>query len=96
MACLEEKVTAGVSGAAVAGAGAGLIGSTATGPGFFAVAVGWLVACANFGLQLGKLAVCLENNGQPEMANVIRQKADAIEREIDDFKAWGQSLGAQF
>lgn len=96
MACLEEKVTAGISGAAVVGAGASLIGSTATGPAFFGVAVGWLAACANFGLQLHRLSVCLENNGQPEMASVIREKGDAIEREIDEFKAWAQSLGVQF
>jgi hypothetical protein len=95
MVCLDEKIGAGIAGTAVAGSGVGLIASTATGPGFFAVAVGWLGACAAYGFALGKLANCLEANGQPEMANYIRAKVNAIMREIDDFKAWATSIGAQ-
>lgn len=43
------------------GGGTGLIAPTATGPVFFAAA-GWLVAVAGYGVALGKLAVCLEQN----------------------------------
>lgn len=94
MACFEEKTTAGVVGTAVAAGGLGLTVSTATGPGFFAAAVGWLAGCASFGSALGKLALCLEANGQPEMATIIRAKADAIAKEINDFQAWARSIGA--
>src|SRR5688572_19347255 len=94
MACLTEKTTAGIAGAAVAGGGIALIASTATGPGFFGAAVAWLGACAGYGLALGKLALCLAANGQPEMAATIREKANAIMGEIDDFKDWARSVGA--
>ena len=43
---------------------------------------------------LGNLALCLAANGQPEMAATIREKANAILREIDDFRDWTQSVGA--
>jgi|EndMetStandDraft_5_1072996.scaffolds.fasta_scaffold13838_5 hypothetical protein len=94
MACLTEKATAGVAGTAVAGGGIALIASTATGPGFFGAAVAWLAACAGYGVALGNLALCLAANGQPEMAATIREKANAIMREIDDFRDWARSIGA--
>jgi hypothetical protein len=94
MACLTEKLTASVAGTAVAGGGIALIASTATGPGFFGAAVGWLATCAGYGVALGNLALCLAANGQPEMADTVREKANAIMREIDDFKDWARSLGA--
>lgn len=96
MACYDEKFTAGTVGVGVAAGGVALTASTATGPAFFAAAVAWLAACASFGNALGKLALCLEANGQPEMAALIRGKAEAIAREIDDFKGWARSLGANF
>ena len=94
MACMTQKMTAGVAGAAVAGGGIALIASTATGPGFFGAAVGWLGACAGYGLALGNLALCLAENGQPEMAATIRAKASAIMQEIDDFRDFARSVGA--
>lgn len=94
MACFNEKFTAGVAGSAFGGAGVGLVASTATGPAFFAAAVGWLVVCAKFGESLGKLALCLEANGQFEAAAIIRAKVDAILQEIEDFRTWGRSVGA--
>lgn len=94
MACIAEKIAAGAAGAAVTGSGIGLVASTATGPGFFGAALGWLGTCAGYGLALGKLALCLEANGFPEYANIIRAKADAIMNEIEQFKAWARSLGA--
>jgi len=94
MACLDEKIAAGLAGTGVAAGGVGLIASTATGPAFFAAALGWLGACAAYGVALGKLALCLAANGQPEMAALIRQKADAIENEIEQFREWARSLGA--
>ncbi len=94
MPCFDEKVTAGLAGAATTAVTIGVSASTATGPAFFAAAAGWLVACAGFANTLFKLILCLEANGQPEIAALIRSKADAIMREIDDFKAWARSLGA--
>lgn len=94
MACLTEKLTAGAAGTAVAGGGIALIASTATGPGFFGAAVGWLAACAGYGVALGKLALCLEANGQSDMAATIREKASAIMQQIDDFKEFARSVGA--
>ena len=94
MACFDEKFTAGIAGATATGAGVGLTASTVTGPAFFAIAVGWLVACANFANSLSKLVLCLEANGQPEIAALIRAQVDAIMREIDGFQAWGRSVGA--
>ncbi|WPB58345.1 hypothetical protein [Xylophilus sp. GOD-11R] len=96
MACLDEKLTAGLAGTAVAAGGVGLIASTATGPAFFAAAVGWLTACAGYGASLAKYAACLAANGQPEFANAVREKAAAIEREIDAFRQWARSIGAPF
>jgi hypothetical protein len=94
MSCMNEKLTAGIAGAAVTGGGIGLIASTATGPGFFGAAVAWLAACAGYGLALGNLALCLERNGQPEMAQKIREKSAAIMGEIEEFKAFARSVGA--
>jgi len=94
MVCMTEKLTAGVAGSAVLASGAGLIASTATGPAFFAVAVGWLTTCAGYGIALGKVALCLEVSGHPEMAQTIREKADAIMREIEAFKEFARSVGA--
>jgi hypothetical protein len=94
MACLREKVEAGVAGAVVTGGGVGLVASTATGPAFFAAAVAWLAACFKFGECLGDLATCLERNGQPEYAQKIRQTAEEIAREADAFKKWAESVGA--
>lgn len=93
MACIDEKLTAAATGVGVAGGGIALVASTATGPAFFGAAVAWTAACFGFGLLLGKLAVCLENNGQPEAARLIRQKADAILAEVEAFKAWARSIG---
>ncbi|WP_380156206.1 hypothetical protein [Kineococcus sp. R86509] len=90
---MDEKITAGLAGTGVTAGGIGLIASTATGPGFFAAAAGWLVAVAGYGVALAKLVVCLELNGQPEMAQVIREKVQALEREIQAFKDWAVSLG---
>jgi hypothetical protein len=94
MVCLDEKVNAGLAGSAVAAGGVGMITSTATGPGFFAVAAGWVVACATYGVTLGRLAQCLAQAGYPEMAANISARADAIMREIEEFKAWARSVGA--
>ena len=96
MPCLTEKLTAGIAGTSVAAGGVALIASTATGPGFFAAAVGWLAACAAYGVALGKVALCLAENGQPEMAAVVREKANAIEREIEKFRVFARSVGASF
>lgn len=85
MACLDEKVAAGLLGTAVAAGGVGLPASTATGPAFFAAAVGWLVVVANFGIALGKLAACMTAAGQLEVAALIREKANAIEQEVENF-----------
>lgn len=93
MPCLTEKLTAGIAGTAIAAGGVALIASTATGPAFFAAAVGWLAACAGYGVALGKVALCLAENGQPEMAALIREKANAIEREIEQFKIFARSVG---
>jgi hypothetical protein len=38
--------------------------------------------------------VCLEHNGEPEMARILTEKADQFDAEIAKIKAWGQSLGA--
>jgi hypothetical protein len=92
--CLDEKLTAGLTGTAVGAGGIGLIASTATGPAFFAAAVAWIGACAAYGIALGKLVLCLESNGHPEMAATIREKSDAILREVEEFKTWAHSIGA--
>jgi len=94
MACLDEKITAGVAAGVVATGGAALIASTATGPAFFAAAAGWVVACGGFIFALGKLAFCLEQNGEPEMARMITEKANQMDAEINRIKAWAASLGA--
>lgn len=94
MACFDEKVTAGLAGAGTTAVTIGMSASTATGPAFFAAAAGWLVACVGFANTLFKLILCLEANGQPEIAAVIRSKADAIMREVEAFRAWARSIGA--
>jgi hypothetical protein len=94
MACLTEKVAAGIAGTAVAGGGIALIASTTTGPGFFGAAVGWLAACGGYGVALGNLALCLAANGEPELAATVRETANAIMQEIEDFKEWARSVGA--
>ena len=96
MACMREKLNAGIAGAGVAGGGVALVASTATGPAFFGAAVAWLAGCAGFGALLGDLALCLEQNGQPEYARTIREKADAIAHEVEAFKQWAVSVGANF
>jgi hypothetical protein len=92
--CLDEKLTAGLAGTAVGAGGIGLIASTATGPAFFAAVAGWIGACTAYGIALGKLALCLESNEHPEMAATIREKSDAILREVEEFKSWARSIGA--
>jgi hypothetical protein len=94
MACLDEKISAGLAGAAVSAGGAGLLASTLTGPGFFAAAAGWVVAAAGYVYCLAKLAVCLEHNGEPEMAKILSEKAGQLDAEIAKLRAWAQALGA--
>ena len=95
MPCLTEKLSAGIAGAGVAAGGVGLIQSSATGPAFFIAVVGWLASAASYLVALNGVADCLERNGHPEMAMLIREKRAAIEREIADFSEWARSLGAQ-
>ena len=94
MSCLDEKISAGLAGAAVSTGGAALLLSTATGPGFFVAAAAWVGAAAGYVYCLAKLAVCLEQNGEPEMAKILTEKANQLDAEIAKLKAWGQSLGA--
>jgi hypothetical protein len=94
MACLDEKITAGLTGAGVTATDTALILSTATGPGFFAAATGWIVAVAGFVFSLARLAVCLDQNGQPEMAKIITEKANQMDAEVTRIKEWALSLGA--
>lgn len=94
MPCLDEKITAGLAGAAITAGGAGLIASTATGPAFFAAAAGWITAAAGFVYTLAKLAVCLDQNGEPEMARIITEKCNQMDAEITRFKNWAMSIGA--
>ena len=93
MACDDEKQSAILAGAAVTVTGTGLIFSTATGPGFAAVAAGFILACANYGRALGKWGICLEANGQSGAARELLAKADQINQEIDKFIAWAKSKG---
>ncbi|MBF9130116.1 hypothetical protein I0C86_14285 [Plantactinospora sp. S1510] len=90
---MSEKLTAGIAGAAVAAGGIGLIASTATGPAFFATAVGWITACAGYGVALGNLALCLETNGYAEMAQFLREKSNSIMQEIEAFREFARSVG---
>lgn len=93
MSCLDEKITAGLAGAGVAAGGVALIASTATGPAFFAAAGAWITAAAGFVYTLAKLAVCLEQNGEPDMARMITEKCDQMDAEITRIKEWAISLG---
>ena len=52
------------------------------------------MVAANFAYTLAKLAVCLDQNGEPEMARIITEKANQMDAEIMRFKEWALALGA--
>lgn len=82
MPCFTEKVKLATAGAAVVVAVGGT-GLAATTPAVVLGLLGSAAAGANFALALIGLAECLENNGQPEMADKLRETAQAINDELD-------------
>jgi hypothetical protein len=89
---MTEKIKLGTATAAavVAVGGTGLASTTP------AVALGLLgsaAAGANLALALDDLATCLEQHGQPDMANILRQKAQAIRDELERLRQYAEQLG---
>jgi hypothetical protein len=82
MPCLTEKIKLATAGAAVVVAVGGT-GLAATTPAVILGLLGSAAAGANFALALNDLAECLERNGQPEMAQTLRNAAAAIQAELD-------------
>jgi hypothetical protein len=81
MPCLREKISLGTATAAVVVAVGGT-GLAATTPAVVLGLLGSAAAGANLALALDALATCLEQNGQPEMANTLRSTAQAIRDEL--------------
>lgn len=85
MPCYEEKVALGVA----LGYGVVAVGGTglaATTPAVVLGLIGSAAAGANIGLNLIKLADCLERHGQPELARTLRETAEKIRHELELLK----------
>ena len=95
MACLREKIALGTASAAVVVAVGGT-GLASTTPAVVLGLLGSAAAGANLALALDALATCLEQNGQPELANTLRQHAQAIREELDRLMQYAQQLGISF
>jgi hypothetical protein len=85
MSCYEEKVALGIAlgYGVVAVGGTGLASTT---PAVILGLIGSAAAGANIGLNLIKLADCLEQHGQPELARTLRETAEKIRHELELLK----------
>jgi hypothetical protein len=92
MSCFEEKVELGAMLAAgvVAVGGTGLASST---PAVILGLIGTAAAGAKIGLAIIKLANCLEQHGQPEMARTLRETAEKIRHELELLKEFAEKHG---
>lgn len=82
MPCLKEKIHLGTACAAVVVAVGGT-GLAATTPAVVLGLLGSAAAGANLAVALDDLAECLERNGQPEMANKLKETAQKIREELE-------------